>query len=72
MAGNGKEWTRSMQDVDGQEIPLPNLTGRRPVHVCGQSYVAQSPLTFANMANFDNKYCTESDPDISFRVVLEP
>jgi serine/threonine protein kinase len=71
-AGNGKEWTRSMQDIDGQEIPLPNLFGKRPVHICGRSYLSQSPLTFVIMAEPDIEYCTENQPDIGFRVVLEP
>jgi serine/threonine protein kinase len=72
LAGNGKEWTRSMQDIAGEEIPLPNVNGRRPVYVCGQSYMAQSPLTFATMAEFDSEPCTTCQPDIGFRVVLEP
>jgi formylglycine-generating enzyme required for sulfatase activity len=71
-AGNGKEWTRSMQDDDKEEIPLPNVTGARPVHICGQSYLAQTPLTFAALAKFNSKNCTENDPEITFRVVLEP
>jgi serine/threonine protein kinase len=72
MAGNGKEWTRSMQDNDNQEIPLPNLNGGRPVHVCGQSYAAQSPLHFSNMVDFNTTACNRNDPETSFRVVLEP
>jgi formylglycine-generating enzyme required for sulfatase activity len=70
MAGNGKEWTRTMHDAE--EIPLAQMNGARPVLVCGQSYAAQVLLTFERMSELDDKSCTENDPEISFRVVLEP
>jgi formylglycine-generating enzyme required for sulfatase activity len=72
MAGNGKEWTRTLHDSEQDEIPLQQMNGARPVLVCGQSYAALQPLTFKQMAELDDKSCTENDPEISFRIVLEP
>ena len=44
MAGNGKEWTRTLHNYDAnekdEEIPLQMINRGRPVLVCGQSYAA--------------------------------
>ena len=75
MAGNGKEWTRTIHNEGigkDEEIPLQMINRERPVLVCGQSYTAQKPLTFAKMVALYNISCTQNDPEISFRVVLQP
>jgi formylglycine-generating enzyme required for sulfatase activity len=72
LAGNGKEWTRSVHDNNKDEIPLQQMSGARPVLVCGQSYAAREPLRFNNIAELEDKPCSESDAEISFRIVLEP
>jgi serine/threonine protein kinase len=76
MAGNGREWTRTMHTAEGnekeEEFPLQIINRGHPVLVCGQSYAALKPLTFEKMVDLDDKDCTKNDPEISFRVVLEP
>jgi formylglycine-generating enzyme required for sulfatase activity len=72
MAGNGKEWTRTMQDPETLEIPLLEIISGRPVLICGQSYLAQKPLTYKEMMVKNIQSCFDAKEDIGFRVVLEP
>jgi formylglycine-generating enzyme required for sulfatase activity len=77
MAGNGFEWTRTIQD-GAEQIPMDRANGSRPVYVCGQSYKANTPLLFSGPKGFivagdlDSKSSDEGDPEITFRIVLEP
>jgi serine/threonine protein kinase len=75
MAGNGKEWTRTIHSEANttEEIPLQQQTNLAPlVLVCGRSYAAASPLTFELMVQLEAVSCEASHPEIGFRVVLEP
>jgi hypothetical protein len=72
MASNGKEWTRTLQDPDSEEIPLLEIISARLVSVCGHSYLAQKPLTYKDMMVPNSQSCFDAQEDITFRVVLEP
>jgi formylglycine-generating enzyme required for sulfatase activity len=75
MAGNGNEWTRTVQDPidkDNAEIPLRQMLTVRRVFYRGQDYAASNSLTFESMDDPASKPCTENSFAISFRVVLEP
>jgi serine/threonine protein kinase len=72
VAGNGKEWTRTMQDPETLEIPLLEIISERPVLTCGQSYLAQKPLTYKDMMLPNSESCFAAKEDISFRIVLQP
>jgi formylglycine-generating enzyme required for sulfatase activity len=74
-AGNGLEWTRTVQNPSegNEEIPLKGTNTAPYVYVCGQSYAAKEPLTFERMKALDSWPCNQHEPpEVSFRVVLEP
>jgi hypothetical protein len=68
MAGNGLEWTRDLND--GTEVPLKEMLLAPSVWLEGKSYLSREPLTFP-MMDRAAKRCTEADPEVSFRIVLE-
>jgi formylglycine-generating enzyme required for sulfatase activity len=73
MAGNGREWTRTLFDAPGLEVPVPDRSGLLIVELRGQSYnEATQPLTFTpGVHPFGGCEYDQSFPDVSFRVVLD-
>ncbi len=73
MAGNGREWTRTIADPEQEdkEVPFDQLGTKVPVRLRGQSYSKQEPYLFGQVPDEEFRL-SEPKPDISFRVVLEP
>jgi serine/threonine protein kinase/formylglycine-generating enzyme required for sulfatase activity len=80
-AGNGREWTRDLVLDKGTVEVLLKKTNNDPnqmVHLRGRSYAAEAPLRFEDLdkaeeeQNPDIKIFWKAEPDIGFRVVIEP
>jgi formylglycine-generating enzyme required for sulfatase activity len=69
MAGNGLEWTRTMNDDNTVPIADPPKDAR--VFQRGQDYHFKEPLLFANIDQAVLEY-VRTDAVVGFRVVLEP
>jgi formylglycine-generating enzyme required for sulfatase activity len=71
MAGNGREWTRTVSGIGTEEVlvPFPDPKPDLVVKLRGRSYAAPEPLTFAHPP--DSLEAGYTLPDIGFRVVLE-
>ncbi len=67
MSGNGKEWTRSMDD-GGNFVPVPEPTEDMLVIVRGREYFRPRPLFFADRV--DHELYFEAKPGLGFRVAL--
>ncbi len=81
MAGNGREWTRATRGREASFEEIRQGLPRLPDMILrGWNFkVQEDPLTFAELENQRKledhlllKEVTETGPDISFRVVLEP
>lgn len=72
MAGNGKEWTRDLDD-ETSTLPLDNLLRMRKAYTLGRSYEFDGPpLTFEDMRAIPSlEPCNAASYEITFRVVLE-
>jgi len=67
MAGNGKEWTRNMDD-GGSLVPVPEPKEDLLVIVRGREYFKPRPLFFADRV--DHELYFEAKPALGFRVAL--
>jgi serine/threonine protein kinase len=80
MAGNGREWTRDLGLDRGTVELLVNSAkdNNTFVHLRGQSYAEDKPLLFGDLERKekdndpDIKLFWNAEPDIGFRVVIEP
>jgi serine/threonine protein kinase len=73
MAGNGREWTRNVQEQDVGFVPIENPTKDHHVITRSRSFNDGDPLTFAFLkerGGESEQYPTRS-PEIGFRVVIE-
>jgi hypothetical protein len=71
MVTNGEEFTRTIQDSSGLELPLEQMTGTLRVAKVGTSYLSGRAPTVASLQETDSIPCTRASPEISFRVVLD-
>jgi hypothetical protein len=74
MAGNGREWTRSIYKLDNRELPLRDFSKYDPkqeVFLRGHSYLDDIPFQFREHADMDAQPGGMPRPDIGFRVVIE-
>jgi serine/threonine protein kinase len=75
MAGNGREFTRTLSLEDGREVPVDDPTPGLLVTLRGRSYLQPLPLRFRDLKRpeqrEDQDYL-EASPTTSFRVVFEP
>jgi hypothetical protein len=77
MAGNGYEWTRTLTLGKGLVPVRHPVTGLLDysVHLRGQGFKEDRPLTYADMedeAVFPSESYKRTQPNIGFRVVIEP
>jgi hypothetical protein len=82
MAGNGLEWTRNVRTPGGERlVPLSKVGGPldAAVYLRGWRFTQERPLTFEDLEedlkvnpNLPAWSYQRTDPEISFRVVLEP
>jgi hypothetical protein len=73
MAGNGSEWTSDIAPPP-ERLSLETAP-HELVFLTGKSYLAETPLTFADLADPENAAaldCGMADSVTGFRVVLEP
>jgi serine/threonine protein kinase/formylglycine-generating enzyme required for sulfatase activity len=76
LAGNGKEWTRSIAGDDAQQVPLqqglnnPNTLG---VVVLGHGYLNEGPWLFSKVRQGqpDTYPYGDINPELGFRIVVE-
>jgi hypothetical protein len=78
MAGNGREWTRNLFGLEGEPVvPLDRETNNEidRVFLRGQDYRKDKPLRFTDRIMRADQAETlgymQTQPDISFRVVIE-
>ena len=74
MAGNGREWTRSLWRQDNREIPIRDFSKFDPkqeVFLRGHSYLDHVPFQFREHEDLDSQEGGLPRPDIGFRVVIE-
>jgi hypothetical protein len=69
MAGNGMEWTRTLEGGSFPPDPAAQLKFL-PVSVRGRSYYHSQPFRFADPPDY--KLFAQGDPAVGFRVVVEP
>jgi serine/threonine protein kinase len=75
MAGNGREFTRTLSLEDGQEVPVKDPRPGLLVTSRGRSYSQVTPLKFRDLRRSEQREdvpYTQADPVTSFRVVFEP
>jgi len=69
-AGNGMEWTRTLFERKGQEVPVSNIRMNMPsVYIVGRNYIDIDPMLFDDpvVSVLYNK----TEPYYGFRIVLE-
>jgi hypothetical protein len=74
MAGNGREFTRTVALQEGREVPLQRPSKDTMVLLRGRSYAMRRPLSLHELerdAYTECQSCTEPSPYTGFRVVLE-
>jgi formylglycine-generating enzyme required for sulfatase activity len=72
MAGNGREWTRDLLDVNNRTVPVANPK-TETVLLRGKSYLADRPLRFKDLETRpEGTEYLKPKFDIGFRVVIEP
>ncbi len=71
MAGNGREWTRTLAG-SGSTQTVPQLREEDPVLIRGQSFNARGPLLFDKVNPFTGGPGSQPVHDVGFRVVIEP
>lgn len=73
MAGNGWEWTRNLLHQD-LLVPYAGATEIDRVRLRGRSYQLEKPFRFADLERIgeESQSYKEPNPQIGFRVVLEP
>jgi serine/threonine protein kinase len=73
MAGNGREWTRTVSPQENRErlVDFTKLDPRQEVFLRGESYRALAPFQFLQRADTDSEYSGTARNDIGFRVVIE-
>ena len=74
MAGNGREWTRSL--FDGEPFPVDNPDEFMMVYTKGRRYSAETPLRYRDLERHETSgymkvEFTDEEP-LSFRCVVEP
>jgi hypothetical protein len=70
MAGNGREFTRDIDDRPDEYVPLRNPQREDRVSLRGNSYTRDEPFRF-NLAPNTNAYGEEPAFDVGFRVVID-
>lgn len=73
MAGNGREWTRTLSPQENRNrlVDFSKLSPEQEVYLRGQSYRAPVPFQFLQHADTDSYPCGSARDDIGFRVVIE-
>jgi serine/threonine protein kinase/formylglycine-generating enzyme required for sulfatase activity len=73
MAGNGREWTRTLAPQENRErlFDFSKFEPQQEVYMRGQSYRAQAAFHFVQHADTDPQPCGSPRDDIGFRVVIE-
>jgi hypothetical protein len=77
MAGNGREFTRTLQLEDGREVPIPDPPDACLVLLRGKSYALPKPLVFSDLESDFQKESQpykgdgSASPVTGFRVVIE-
>jgi serine/threonine protein kinase len=73
MAGNGREWTRTISPQEKRDrlVDFRKLDPKQEVYLRGQSYRALVPFQFPQHADTDSYYCGGARDDIGFRVVID-
>lgn len=73
MAGNGWEWTRNLLHQDLM-VPYPEAEEIHRVRLRSRSYQVEKPFRFADLERIgeESQSYKEPNPQIGFRVVLEP
>jgi hypothetical protein len=72
MAGNGREWTCTKNDVDERVNEPVNFAnpGDVLIRLRGHSYLESEPYLFGEGANDPLSFAAKGRPDLSFRAVL--
>ena len=76
MAGNGLEWTRTIDDNPSEALAnreIPNLVEDDLIVLRGRSYASARPLLYEDLRSLsETQKHHEPSPEISFRVVVVP